>query len=142
MTDFDKLLGDNDKTETIPNASAPTEKAKKTVKKAAKPTPEVEDYLNPVPNAPEINGLLPGQKGYNYNAAVKSLQTEIADLTKQLEGLRAASRDVQVMRNSRVKPLSATDGNAALRRQNQRIAAEAQEKQAKIAAVLKEMGLA
>ena len=142
MTDFDKLLGDNT-TETVPSESAPTQKAKKAVKKAAAPkTPEVEDYLNPVPNAPEIDGLLPGQKGYNYNAAVKSLQTEIADLTRKLEGLRAASRDVQSMRNSRQQPLSAADGNAALRRQNARIQAEAQEKQAKIAAVLKEMGLA
>ena len=139
MTDFDKLLGDNDKTETIPNESAPTQKAKKAAKKVAKP--EVEDYLNPVPNAPEIDGLLPGQKGYNYNQAVKQLQTKISDMVKELEGLRAASRDVQVMRNERVKVLTAAEGNEALRRQNQRIQAEANEKAAKIQAVLKEMGL-
>ena len=125
MTDFDKLLGDNDKTETIPNESAPTQKAKKAAKKVAKR--EVEDYLNPVPNAPEIDGLLPGQKGYNYNQAVKQLQTKISDMVKELEGLRAASRDVQVMRNERVKVLTAAEGNEALRRQIQRIQAEANE---------------
>jgi hypothetical protein len=136
MTDFDKILGTT-------NESAPTPKASK-AKKAATPkavTPELEEYLNPVPGAPEIDGLLPGQKGYDYRQGVTVLQTKVSEVSKHLEELRAASRELQIVRNTRSKPLSDYEGHLALIRTQDRINAEANEKQAKIAAVLREMGL-
>ena len=144
MDNLDKILSQT------PKADAPTETAKKAVKKSAAPKPTSAPAApgiaraissNPIPNSPEIGGLVPGDASYPYAQAVSELAEEINALTTKLKGLRDASREVQVMKNQLTRPLTSVESNDALRRTHQRIAAAEQEKQAKIAAVLKEMGL-
>jgi len=143
MDNLDKIL------KQTPSKSAPTEKAKKSVKKAAPPVKDAPAgpgiarsiSANPIPNAPELEGLVPGDAAYPYARAVSALAEEITALTKRLDELKNASREVQVMSNKLTTPLTHSESNAALRKTHQRIAAEESAKQAKIAAVLKEMGL-
>jgi predicted glycoside hydrolase/deacetylase ChbG (UPF0249 family) len=144
MTDFDKILG----TKTEPKESAPTQKSKKTAKKAAAPSSVPEHNSkslnasgNDLPLAPVQDGKAAGDAGYNYYAATNDINTKITELKGQIDELVATNRALNDMRVKATKVLTHAEANEALQRQNRRIQGEADKKAAKIAAVLKEMGL-
>jgi FtsZ-binding cell division protein ZapB len=91
--------------------------------------------------APVQDGRNPGDAGYNYYAATNEVNATIKSLQVDIDALSATNTALNVMRAKATVTLSHADANAALNRQNRRIQAEDDEKQAKIAAVLREMGL-
>ena len=134
-SNLDDVLGsevEEVKTESKPK-SAPKPAAKKV---EAAPVRE-----NPIPLVDAIDGLVPGDKGFNYAQATKVIQTLAKETADHAKALADASRELHVLKCGSAPRKTDHEMYLENKANVERIAAQKDEKKLQVQAVLKEMGL-
>ena len=126
-----------EKIETTPAAEEAPKKSTRVKKEAPAAPPRV----NPIPGAPELDGKLPGDQGYNYDEAIRQMAEKRVELDREMKAASAVAKSLGLLRVEKQVVLTDHERWQADQRTSAKIEKAAAARKEQVAAVLKEMDL-